>query len=94
MKKLLMAIIATGVMATNAFSIVGTVTAVQTLSDGTMRVTVDNGSITLRKDLLGTTEALKAMYATVLTAKTTGSPLFADEGIYETKSGWVLIEIR
>ena len=87
MKKILMALVATGMMATSAMALEGLVTLVRVTSDGTIKVKVGESI----KPLAGTPEAIKAMYAAALTAQTSGAMVvvFAD-----TDGAWKQVEIK
>lgn len=90
MKKLIMSLVAMGAMAVSAFGINGTITDVTVKADGTLLVKVG----TSQKVLTGTAEAKKAMYATALTAKTTGATVTAIGGTFNSQSGWVTLKLQ
>ena len=94
MKKLMMSLIVMAAISVNAYALTGTVTVVQALSDGTLKVKVTDGTVTQLKLLVGTPDAVKAMYAAALTAKSTGSEVYAKPGTYDSVDGWVLFSVQ
>ena len=87
MKKILISVIAVSLMAVSAFAAEGTISTVRIMEDGTILVKVG----TVFKQLAGSTaDANKAMYAAVLTAKSTGATVTA----FQNDTGWKLIEIQ
>lgn len=89
MKKLFMSIIVIGVISTNAIAIEGKVEWVLVKADGTITVKVS----TFPKQLVGTAEAIKAMYAAALTAKNSGATVSVGAGDYDSKRGWNLFQV-
>lgn len=90
MKKILASLITMIVLSVNAFALTGTVTQVEVQSNGTIKVKVD----TYNKPLVGTPEAIKAMYAAALTAKTSGAQLTVAAGDHDGTAGWALVIIQ
>ena len=87
MKKVLIAVVTAGLMATSAMALDGSVTEVRIDADGDIYVKVD----TYNKPLVGTPEAIKAMYAAALTALSTSRPVTVASGTYlESAIGWSL----
>jgi len=73
MKKILLSAVVMAVMSTNLMATVGTLTKVLADSQGNVYVTVKQADDSLRtRPFLGTADAIKAMTAVALTAKTTG----------------------
>ena len=69
MKKVMMSFWAMIIVSASAFAVDGTVSEVNIRADGTIKVKVG----ALNQPLVGTADAIKAMYAAALTAKTSGS---------------------
>ena len=81
---------AMGVMTVSAFGLDGTVTDVTIKSDGTMLLKVG----TTQKTIVGTPEAQKAMFATALTAKTSGATVTVIGGSYNGDNGWIVLKLQ
>ena len=78
----------------NAYAITGTVIQVQSLSDGTLKVKVTDGTGVQLREIVGTPDAIKAMYAAALTAKTSGHEVYAKGGTYNGADGWILFSLQ
>ncbi len=90
MKKILLAIIAIMVMSVSAFAVPGKISQVRAASDGTVLVWIlKTDGAEYVKPLVGTPEAIKTMYATVLTAKVQQS----DVDLFMNENGWYTIEM-
>ena len=91
MKKILIAVVAAGLMVTGAMAVEGTITKIETKSDGSVKVILEKtaGGNT-GKVLDGTPEANKAMLAVALTAKSTGATVDA----YNDGTKWTNITIK
>ena len=90
----MISLIAMGTLSINAYALVGNVSEVQASADGTIKVKVTDGTTTQIKQIVGTADAIKAMYAAALTAKTSTSTVYAQPGTYDTLDGWILFSIR
>lgn len=91
MKKMLLTLGVIAMIATSAFGVEGKVTLVNINADGIIKVTVGDAS----RSLVGTPDAIKAMFAASLTAKTAD---FTVRGKTGTTSGgdygWRVIELQ
>ncbi len=96
MKKLLFSAFLIGAMSSNLMAIDGTVSSITAKDDGSIRVDVtDAGSHVTSKALAGTTDAIKAMLAIALTAKTTNSDVTVYGGTAGNGTvGWKTIIIK
>ncbi len=88
MKKVMMSLAAVAIMSVSAFG--ATVGKININANGTIQVQLD----TKMKSLVGTTEAIKAMYAAALTAKSTTTQVNSKAGTYNDDYGWIVIEIQ
>ncbi len=81
MKKLFTTLVVVGLLGTELFAggyVVGTIAKVSTRADGTFWVSLkrkSNGTITGMHKFSGSTDALKAIQAVVLSAKVTSAPI-------------------
>ena len=92
MKKILISAIAMSLMAVSAFGTDGTVDSLKVENDGTvmLRLTKDTGGLTnIFPIVAASPDALKALIAVALTAKTTGAAISANYGTVDGVSGWV-----
>lgn len=94
MKKVMLGVLAVGMLATSGMAayIQGKVIGVITYNGTTkVRITKDAGGDTIRP-LTGTADAVKAMTAIALTAKSTGNKVQMYVGTYNSVTGWIGIE--
>jgi hypothetical protein len=90
MKKSIVALLAISVLSVSALAgVTGTIVDTKVEADGTIKVTIGN----TKKNLLGTADAKKAMYAGVLTALNSGKTVVGGTGSYEGTSGWISMKI-
>ncbi len=89
MKKLTMAFITMIALSVNASALSGTIDFVKLHADGTIEVKIAGN----KKALVGTPDAIKAMYATILTAQSKNATVDAWGGEYDSASGWATIQV-
>ncbi len=96
MKKMMIALITMGLMAVSAFGTDGTVDRIQVMNDGTVKLRIKKAddSLTNILPIVASGDALKALTAVALTAKTTGAQVTADYGTVDGVSGWVNFTIK
>lgn len=91
MKKMLKGIALVAFMVTGVMALDGQVTEVRVDADGDIYVKVE----TYNKPLVGTPEAIKAMYAAALTAQSTSKNVTVSSGSYNgSPIGWSLFIIK
>lgn len=89
MKKLLLSIVAVGLMSTSLMAIEGKVNYIKVKNDGSITVEILKADTTVKENLLvGTADAVKAMLAMALTAKTTDSTVTVYSGTVDEGTGW------
>lgn len=88
MKKFIISLATVAMMSTSAMAIDGPIDFVKLQADGTIEVKIAGN----KKSLVGTPEAIQAMYATILTAQASGDNISAWGGDYNSASGWATIQ--
>lgn len=97
MKKTLLAVIMTGLMATNAMAIDGKISGVWIKSVDAIFVyikDVNDNDIEKVKILVGSQETIKAMYAAVLTAKSVNADVSLIAGTGDNGAGWAQVKLN
>ena len=95
MKKILLAALAVGLMSTSAIAVDGKITQIKVQSDNTIVVYLtDTSNILSIQKLVGTPEAIKSMYAAVLTAKSTNADVGLSQGTADNGTGWANVFIK
>lgn len=97
MKKLLLITILTGLISTSAMAaVLGTVTGITIFGNDVVKVRVlpNAGGDSINRPLHGTTDSIKAMLATALTAKTTGSTVSLSGTSVDGALVWNIIAIQ
>jgi len=97
MRKVLVSLMAVGLLSSSAMAFMGKVTQIVAKSNGVIlvQVTPTDSNLPVKKNgLVGTADAKKAMLAIALTAKSTDSIIITDGGSYNGKSGWKTVKIK
>ncbi len=98
MKKVLMSVVAMGVMAVSAFGLEGKIGTVNFAANGKVWVTLvpaDSTITPLTKPIAaGTDDIKKAMIAAVLTAKSTNADVIVYNGTVDGVTGWKSIQLK
>lgn len=95
MKKFLLGITMTGLMVTSAMALDGKVSRVWIKGDDTINVyIIDSSDNVIGKKLVGTADAIKAMYAAVLTGRSLNADMTLVSGTGDNGSGWAQVTLR
>lgn len=97
MKKILLSLAVMSLMSASAFAgILGKVSTVDVDNNGIIKVVIakSSGGNTYSQPLVGTADAIKAMYAMILTAKSTSADVDVTLGTVDSITGWKKIILQ
>ena len=96
MKKILFVAAAVSVISSSLMATDGTVNSIKVKSDGVVAMEIVNSAdqSLINKPLVGTADAVKAMLAIALTAKTSNSNITVFSGTVPEGTGWKTIVIK